>query len=458
MVRRRSVRSGFEQRLLANLRSCSLTDQRAVAAFSGGPDSLALAAGLARIGDLLGLEILLVHIDHHLRGASTSDAQHCRMLAVALDLPIEIVELPSGMRERAHGMGIEEQGRRERYGALARIASTWGADAVLTAHQANDQAETVLLHLFRGTGLQGLGGMRMHEWRSIPWWQPAEQPDRSFRLIRPLLEEQRETIEQYLDEMALEPLIDESNRSVEFDRNWIRSEILPRVMERWPGVIATLGRSARAVRHDIDLLDALTETAESAAINVDRTLRTDTIVATEPAIAYRILQRWLYEIGVEEIGFDVVERIYTLAISGNENRMVEAGSGRTVVVAEEALTTLDDLLRRANLAMPLDIESGPWRIEIDPTWIDSELAIIIPTGDTPVVRPLRAGDRWYGTERPVFEDLRSAGIHPLLRERVLAIAAAGGVLLIPAIYPTIRTVLDGSSGVKAGVRWRKRNQ
>ncbi|MCC6674460.1 MAG: tRNA lysidine(34) synthetase TilS, partial [Thermomicrobiales bacterium] len=163
MTRRRSVRSGFEQRLLANLRACDLSGQRAVIGFSGGSDSLALAAAMSRLRPLLELDLLLVHIDHRLRTESHLDAEQCRKLALALDLPIRVIELPWGLADRSRGLGIEEQGRRERYLALASAASDWGTDVILTAHQANDQAETVLLHLFRGSGLPGLAGMRLAE-------------------------------------------------------------------------------------------------------------------------------------------------------------------------------------------------------------------------------------------------------------------------------------------------------
>jgi len=457
MTRGRSVRSGFEQRLLATLRSCDLSGQRAILGFSGGPDSLALAAAMSRLHSLVDLDLLLVHIDHRLRTESYRDAEHCRELALALDLPLRVIELPWELADRSLGLGIEEQGRRERYLALATAASDWGTDVMLTAHQANDQAETVLLHLFRGSGLPGIAGMQPLEARPIPWWEQGATPAPSFRIVRPMLREPRRLIERYLDECELVAVHDISNASVDFDRNWVRLQVLPRIEERWPAVVETLARSAEAARLDTDLLDRLTVDAGSTRDPTDRTLRTDTLLSLDRAIAYRSIRRWLPDVGVDEIGHDVVARIYELALSGDSSRTVEAGSDVRVLIADGSLMAEHDLFETAGHALPIDTgdPESAWTIDIGPDVFGAAAVLFVPDGEAISIRPVRPGDRWYGTRRPVVEDLRAAGVHPRVRPHVLAVVADQGVLLIPAIYPTIRTDLSDVQGTEAGIRWQR---
>ncbi len=458
MTRTRSIRSGFEQRLLANLRASGLSGQRAVIGFSGGSDSLALAAAMSHLRGPLDLDLQLVHIDHWIRTNSQLDADHCRELAMALDLPIRVMELPPGLADRSRGLGIEEQGRRERYLALAEAATAWGSDTILTGHQANDQAETVLLHLFRGSGLSGLAGMRLLEERPIPWWDRLGMPAPSFRIVRPLLREPRRGIERYLEESSLVAVHDASNDSVDFDRNWIRLHVLPHIEERWPAVVETLGRSTDAARLDTDLLDRISSLSPPVSQKDNRTLRTDMLGVIDPAIAYRWLRHWLNDIGVKEIDHDVVVRIYNLAVSGDPNVIVEAGSKMCVLISEGTLTTEVDFFEAASHTIPIDTGGAEpeWTIEIQQGASNFRASVFIPADDPVSIRTLQPGDRWYGTRRPVVEDLRVARIHPRLRQNVLAVTASGGVLLIPAIYPTIRTDLNGVQGTEAGIRWQRR--
>ena len=177
MMRARSNRTGFEQRLLKTLRHLGATDgRRWIVGFSGGIDSLALAAALARMAPRLEIDCLLVHVDHRLRSLSGQHAEACRELATILNVPFEVVALEPGMKERTRGIGLEEVARRERYLALATTAAKWESTTILLGHQSNDQAETVLMHLFRGAGLDGIAGMHLKEHRRIPWWTEFGDP------------------------------------------------------------------------------------------------------------------------------------------------------------------------------------------------------------------------------------------------------------------------------------------
>ena len=460
MMCARSNRTGFEQRFLNTLRDLGVTDgRRLTVGFSGGYDSLALAAGLARIAPTLRFACLLVHVDHRLRPASARNAEACRELAVRLKMPLEVVALQTGMTERARGIGLEEAARRERYLALATAAAKWESSTILLGHQSNDQAETVLMHLFRGAGLDGLAGMHPKESRRIPWWTGPGDPHMDVTLLRPLLGETRTAIEEYVEAIGLHPVEDESNSSVVFDRNWVRHNVLPVVLERWPSAIETIQRSALALEYDGQFLEELANAAFSEAANDDRTLRTDILIQSPRPIAYRVLRRWLYAIGLDEVDLDVVARLYDLATRQDERPMVEVGGGSAVVVADDRLTTLDELCRRVAPEIPLvPIVGQPdWVIDISDDLQSSDAILTVPEGAELQVRTVETGDNWFGGNRSVMEDLRVAGIHPLLRTRLLAVAIEEKVLLIPAIYPTIRAAGTEVPEKKVGVRWSKRS-
>ena len=278
-------------------------------------------------------------------------------------------------------------------------------------------------------------------------------------LLRPLLGETRAAIEEYVEATGLNPVEDESNFSIAFDRNWVRHNILPAVLERWPSAIETIQRSALALELDGQFLDELANAAFAEAANDDRTLSTDTLIQTPRPIAYRVLRRWLYAIGLDEVDLDVVARLYDLAARQSELSVVEAGGGKGVVVAGRRLSTLDDLCSRVACELPLvpTIGQTDWVIEISDDLQSSDAILTVPEGAEPQVRTVQKGDRWFGANRSVMEDLRLADIHPLLRTRLLAVTVDNGVLLIPAIYPTIRAARFEGPEKKVGVRWSKRS-
>lgn len=460
MTRSSSNRSGFEQRLLATLRDIGVAPAtRLTVGFSGGRDSLALAAGLSRVAPLLGADIRLVHVDHRLRTGSAEDAIACRGLADALGLAIEILTLKPGLPARSTGIGLEEAGRRERYLALARSAADWGSTDLVLGHQSNDQAETVLMHLFRGAALDGLAGMRLVERRQVPWWDD-EMPDVwTGNFLRPLLAETRNSIDEYVAQLGLRPIEDESNRSTVFDRNWVRLKVLPSIAERWPAAIESIQRSSHALDTDRRYLDELADKAAWEAIRNDRTLCTDTVSRLHPSIAARVIDRWLRVFGIEDVDHDVIDRVYSLALAGNETQRIEIGDGQVAVLANQRLTTADVLIQNTVGYLPLDApESGiVWAVDCYADPHPGDFAIEVPTAAQPMVRRVQPGDRWFGGRRTVREDLRTAGIHPLLRDRVLAVVVEEGVLLIPAIYPTIRSMQSDGPVKKVGVRWSRRS-
>ncbi len=211
---------------------------RILAAVSGGPDSVCLAHWLSVQAKRKNLTVALVHVNHGLRGrASDADARFVVALGDQLGLPVTVIRAPVRASAARRGLGLEEAGRKERYKALAARAKRGRFSAVATGHQLDDQAETVLLHLLRGTSLEGLGG--------IPVRRPLVP---GVELIRPLLPLTREEVNEYLKRHGLKSREDASNRDPKFTRNWVRREVLPRLEKRAPGVKARLAAIAAKVR------------------------------------------------------------------------------------------------------------------------------------------------------------------------------------------------------------------
>lgn len=189
--------------------------QRWLVAVSGGPDSMALLRVAWLVTPHAGGELTCGHVDHQLRTESEADSAWVQQQCQTLDVPclVEKIELPTPGGPRT---AIEEQARNARYAALTRMARSCGATSVLTGHTADDNAETILHHLFRGTGLRGLSG--------IPEVRPL---DEGLVLWRPLLTIRREAIVACLSELHQPSLCDSSNTSDAFTRNRVRSELLP---------------------------------------------------------------------------------------------------------------------------------------------------------------------------------------------------------------------------------------
>lgn len=208
-----------------------------VVAFSGGPDSACLLHLLSQSRSAR--TVTAVHIDHNLDHGSARRAEQAAHIAERMGVRC-VVEKVQVKRSGS----IEANARKARYKALSRHLSD--GDALVTAHHADDVAETLLLRLLRGSGVGGLGG--------IPW-------QRDFapgHLIRPLLRFRRSEIEAYLATHGIRSIHDPANDLLSLDRNFLRHEVLPLLKERFPGYIQAFNRSARLNRAAADVLRTIT--------------------------------------------------------------------------------------------------------------------------------------------------------------------------------------------------------
>lgn len=316
---------GLEQRLLARLRLAGIpADVPLVVAFSGGPDSLALAAALTHCRAVTGMPIRLVHVDHALRKSSPEEASAAAKLGEQLGLEVIRRRVPSHPLELHPAGGLEDAARRERYRLLQDEAHRVRARFVATGHHREDQAETVLLHLLRGSGLHGAAGMA--ELAALPAVTPddisQESATGAVRLWRPFLGEPRSQILEYLRERNLTPLDDPSNDDVSLRRNALRLKALPELEAVFPGTSAALARFALLASEEDQFLESLVDLALGRLIAPWRGMRLAALRGEPRALQRRVLRRWLVDAtGVTTIGAERVDAVLHWANS-------EAAKGR----------------------------------------------------------------------------------------------------------------------------------
>ncbi len=216
--------------------------RRFVVAFSGGLDSTILLHALQSLHDELAIPVIAVHVQHDLHPDALIWESHCEATATEFGVDYRTVAIEV---DRSSGRGLEASARNARYEALQQMMQT--GDWLLSAHHQDDQAETLLLNLLRGSGMAGLAGIGR-----IQAFGPAQ-------LVRPLLDVPQEELRAYAAAHGLTWLDDPSNADTDFDRNYLRHDVLPILAKRWPAASSRLARSAELASEASALLDHLAD-------------------------------------------------------------------------------------------------------------------------------------------------------------------------------------------------------
>jgi tRNA(Ile)-lysidine synthase len=261
-------------------------------AFSGGLDSHALLHALCKLRAVLDAEVGAVHVNHGLQLEADHWESHCRQLCA--DLQVAYVSLRVDGKAR-RGESPEAAARRARYTALA----DWlpAQHCLLTAQHQDDQAETLLLQLLRGSGVSGLAAM------------PVLTTLGAGRHLRPLLAVTREALYQYAIANKLSWIEDPSNTDTAFDRNYLRQQVLPVLRERWPAVASSLSRSASHCADAACLLADLAEQDLHALTGRENTLSLTGLVALPYARQGNVLRHWIKQVSGKTPSAAVLARI-----------------------------------------------------------------------------------------------------------------------------------------------------
>jgi tRNA(Ile)-lysidine synthase len=230
-----------EEKFLNTIKKYNLikTNDVIVVGVSGGPDSITLLTCLDKYKDKFQYKLVVAHINHLIRKDSTEDEQFVENLCEKLNIPCEVKRANVAEIAKEEKRGEEEVGRKIRYDFFDEVAKKYDANKIAIAHNMNDNAETVLLNLIRGSGLSGLEGI---------------QPQEYGKYIRPLIECSRDEIEKYCEENDLKPRIDSTNSEDIYKRNEIRHKVLPMLKEFNPNIVETLSRTSKIVKENNDFV------------------------------------------------------------------------------------------------------------------------------------------------------------------------------------------------------------
>ena len=202
--------------------------EKIVVAVSGGPDSMALLNALINLKEKLQCELVVAHVNHMIRAVADSETEYVKEFCKSRGIECFVKKVDVTSLANELKIGTEEAGRNVRYEFFDEIFNKVNADKIAIAHNANDNAETVLMNVLRGTGISGLKGI---------------EPIRDDKFIRPLIETERADIEKYCEDMELNPKFDESNKDNTYTRNKIRNLLIPFLKEEFnPSVVEGLNR------------------------------------------------------------------------------------------------------------------------------------------------------------------------------------------------------------------------
>ena len=284
-----------------------------VLAVSGGPDSMALLHLALAAAPQHGWRLCVAHLDHGLRDASADDARFVADAAAALGLEAHVRRTDVAALARARREGLEQAGRRARYAFFEEVASSIGPDAmVMTGHTADDQAETLMLHLARGTGLAGMAGIA----------------PRRGRIVRPLLGLRRADLRAALDAAGIAYRVDESNMDPRFRRNRARAGLVPALEELHPGAVEAVAAFAARAADEDRALDAV------SAVELATRRAADGSIAWRPAPSPAVGRRLLrLAAGDPAPSAERTERLLVALADGRGGRIIELGAGRQAMVS-----------------------------------------------------------------------------------------------------------------------------
>jgi tRNA(Ile)-lysidine synthase len=348
-------------------------DDLLLAGISGGPDSLVLLDLLSQIGQ----PVIVAHFNHMMREGAAEDAAAVERMAAERHCPF-IVEsqnvLEFAEREK---LSLEEAARKARYRFLYDQARKMGAVYVAVAHTADDQVETMLMHLLRGAGISGLVGMRSKV-RSAEWGE-------DISLIRPLLRCWRQDILRYCEENHLKPVYDPSNENKAYFRNRIRHDLIPYLENFNPRVKLALWRSAQSLAADEELLLPQIDQAWNQCLVDVRPgyviLNRKSLSAQPVGLQRAVLRRAVGELRAakRDLDFDAVERCLNfLSIPANRGQ-VDVVAGMVVDLEADTLVLRESKTVQINTEIPqvypgrveslpvpgcLEISNG-WQIRVD---------------------------------------------------------------------------------------------
>ena len=342
---------------------------------SGGADSLALLHTLRQVVEAD--RLIVAHVNHGWRPEASQEADFVQATAVAWGISCYIQTIDTTALARQEGLSLEEAGRVARYTFFTQLAQKVDARLVAVAHNADDQAETVLLNLLRGSGLTGLRGM-------LPQRPLATDP--LIQLVRPLLTVSRAAIEQYCQTHQLDPLHDPSNQDTAFLRNRVRHELLPLLQTYNPRIKNRLHDTATIVADELTLLDAQEDIHWQTCWQKggDGWLQwgRQPFIALPIGWQRRLLRRAVYFLrpDVRDVTFTPIEQARLLIMEGHSGKQSDLPGGLQATVQGDVI-----LIKRTTAVVPIALP---------------QLANNQPVS-LPIPSHIALGNGWYLSATPI---------------------------------------------------------
>ena len=307
---------------------------KVLVALSGGPDSVCLLHILYMLKEELEIELGAIHINHMLRGEeSEGDEEYTYKLCENLGIEYYIRRINIDYIAKEKGVSIEVAGRDSRYKAFEEIKQQFGYNKIAVAHNANDQAETILMRMMRGTGLEGLTGIK---------------PKREGGIIRPILCLEREIIEKHCDKYNLEPRIDRTNNERIYSRNKVRLDIIPYMKENFnTDIIEVMNRMASLLQKDNKCIEDIAQKCYDKYCEVGKTyirISKELFKNEDEAIVTRVIKMAFKEVSNSYQNFEM-KHIYDIFL------LVNKSTGKQInltnnIVAEKVY---EDIILKENL-------------------------------------------------------------------------------------------------------------
>lgn len=412
-------------------------------ALSGGADSTALLRVLLELKSELGIHVEAAHVHHGIRGVEADrDETFCRALCERLDVPFHGYHCDVPAYAKEQGISMELAARQLRYQGLEDMRTQQNLQYIATAHHQEDNAETLLFRLARGTGLVGLGGI----------------PPVRGKIIRPLLDVGREEIEAYLQQLGQEFVTDSTNGDVRYSRNRIRSRVLPELEQVSHGAAAAMCRLAEDARQEEQLLSQLAaDLWEPVAVcSQERIALPAAVIAqAHPALASRALRQMFHHLSGQELERDHTHALLQLVQNGHSGNRLDLPQGWQGKLDVDQLVISRSHGPKEGYCIP--VEHLPAQVDIPDEKmtvhflfsphmvkkIQRKLVTIPLDYDTIknnlVVRNRRPGDRlrpcgFDGTRR-LKKMMAEARIPLEMRDRLPLIVCSGVVVACPGLRP-----------------------
>lgn len=302
----------MESKIRLNLEKLNLGEkEKLLLAVSGGPDSMAMLFAMKNISETMGFKLFIAHVNHGVRGElALRDQVFVEKTAKELNIPYYTKNVDMVAYGKELGISSEDAGRLLRYGFFREVLSNLGGGYICVAHNKNDQAETVLLRILRGTGVEGLKAMELI----------------SGDIIRPLINVERTEIEDYIRDNKIETMLDHTNLQAIYSRNKVRLELIPYIQENFnPNIIDSLCRLSEIASWEMEIINKVVEKKFNLLVkNISSNsiiFKGDEFLSEDDSIKRKLIRRGIHHIlghlnGIQEVNVGTVLDLFNNGITG----------------------------------------------------------------------------------------------------------------------------------------------